>query len=299
MNLNRPPQRLESTSKPGTAVEAVRLEQQKELAKGRLDRAYQLKVDGNDEAARLALAEAVRTDSALITNPSAVTLAQALTGQPRDKAIIALLNHSQTAAVLSRKPAFALTADSYGFALELALLPIVCIVFLAAVMPAYALLAAGQGGFGSTSVRPPATDIWPYVAPVIGLAAWFVVDVSGAFILGTLIGGSGALSRFTRRILRAVTVWLVLITIAATIGLIGLTTGGQTTVSATGELHISILVTVCAWVVEAAVMIGPLVFGAIGGRAHEMGWLKGILAILISSGALGLVTLFLLGIAHF
>lgn len=299
MNRRRLPQRLESANKPGTAAEAVRLEQQQALAKGRMDRAYQLKVDGNDEAARLALAEAVRTDPSLVTNPTAVSLAQALTGQPRDKAIVALLDHSQTAEVLSRKPVFAITADGYGFALELALLLLMCILFLAAFTPAYALVVTGQIGFASKTVGPTPIGVWPYIGPGVGLTFWFMLDLLGAFVLGTVIGGAGLLARFARRLTRAVTLWLALMTIAASVGLIGLTVSGQTTLSADGVLHLSALVTVCAWVVQAAILIGPLVFGLIAGQAQEMGWLRGVLAIYLSSAALGIITVVLPGILHF
>ncbi|MHB8624992.1 MAG: hypothetical protein ACYDBJ_09265 [Aggregatilineales bacterium] len=299
MSIYRRPQRPDPINKSGTAAEAVRREQQKELAKGRLDRAYQLKVDGNDEGARLALAEAVRTDASLVTSPAAVSLAQALTGQPRDKAIVALLQHSETAVVLSRRPVFTITPDGYGFGLELALLPLMCILFLAALTPAYSLLVIGQTGFGSKAIGLVATGVWPYVGAGIGLAVWIVVDVIAAYIIGTILGGSGSLVRFARRLIRAATIWIVLMTIAVVIALIGMTGSGLSNTSAGIELHLSVLVTVCAWVVEAAILIGPILFGGIAGRAHEMGWIKGALAINLSSATLGIVAVLMLGSAHF
>lgn len=301
MNANRPPQRPDATNKPGTFAEALHLEQQKQLAKGRLDRAYQLKVDGDDAGARLSLAEAVRTDAALVTDPTAVALAQSLTGQPRDKAILALMEHSQTAPVPSRHPRFRITADGYGFAVEAALLPLMLTLFFAALFPLLTLVLLGQNGYIAANMGRQfsvVTGIWPYVGSGIGVAIWILIDVFSAYSIGTLLGGSGVLVRFVRRLTRAVTLWAAVMTIAAVIGLIGLTRAGLITLGMGGELQVSILVTVCVWVLDAGIVIGPIVFGLIAGRTHEIGWLKGIVAVVLSSSVLGVLTLLLAGVVH-
>jgi len=302
MNVNRPPQRLDAANKSRTAADQLYLEQQQQLAKGRLDRAYQLKVAGDDEGARMALAEAVRTNAALVTDSAAVSLAQALTGEPRDKAIVALLEHSQTAPLPSRQPVFRITPDGLGFAVEALLLPLAWTVCFGALSPLLAVLLVGQNGsivarLGGDAILLGGT--LTHVGASIGFAIWTLMDIIGMYLLGTLLGGSGVLLHFARQMTAAISVWALLLTAVAIVALFGLRSISSLSLTASGELQLSALITVCVWLLQIITVLSPIAFGAIVGRVLAISWTRGVLAVVMSTGVLGVLTLAVLGLVQF
>ena len=291
-----PPQRIprqlpppEASHDSRTIADSIRLEKQKTLAKGRLERAFQLRFDGDEHGARQALAEAVRIDPTLITNSTVISLAQALTNQPRDEAVLDLLDYSENVVVVSR-PAFVISRQGYILIAACVLLFSATVAVSSAFFMLIApvanplLLRAGVLAVNAArldqTLRPmAAAPTWPIINTAIVLTIVIVVSVTGSYVIGHLLGGAGSVSRYLSGQFYPYAIMFGLM--AA--GLVLIRTAGSAPPPATGfDWNFSLGV----WLFEAALPGTLIVNSVIASRIQAITVVRGLAAVLICTAVL-------------
>jgi hypothetical protein len=271
----------------------MRLEQQKKLASGRLERAFQLRIDGKHSDARQALAEAVRLDPALITDSTTISLAETLTNQPRDKAVLQLLEDSQTAVVESR-PSYVISRQGYALIAACMLLIGASIMLSTAFYVAIAPVAnqlltrAGIQAVNAArldnTLRPmAAAPLWPIIDTAIVITVTILVNVVGSYVGGYWLGGAGAVSRYMTWLLCPYAAMCFVMAAA----LVFISRAGSVPPPVTG---FDGLFTAGVWLLEAALPITLVVNCVIASRIHAIKWIRGSAAVMICT--LALVVLF-------
>jgi len=267
-----------------SVADAIHLEQQKTLAKGRLERAFQLRVDGNESGARQALAEAVRLDPALITNSTVVSLAETLTNQPRDKAVLALLDDSQITTVVSR-PSFVISRQGYALIASCLLLFIAALVFSSVFYTQVApvanqlLIRAGIVAVNAATLdatlRPmAAAPTWPIIDTAIVLTIVIMVSVTGSYVIGHWLGGAGAVSRYMIGQFCPYAIMFGLMAMAlALIRMAGNSPPPANAFDGTFSTGV--------WLFEAALPVTLVANSLIASRIHAFKWARGVAAVMI------------------
>lgn len=264
-------------------------QRKRELAKGRLNQAFNLKVSDQNEAALASLADAVRTDPDLVTDTGAVGLAQALTGLPRDKAIQLLTVRSKEPITESARPQFALPSETPTVILELIVLLIIYLVF-SAILNVSILRAANNildhsslGSTVSTRLHDALAQIQPadlLIATLKSGVLWVVITALGIlamYLVGTLMGGVGSFPRFLQRALVVYAGIVILFIVGMLIALFAVSN-----YDANPSLA-STLSLIGGWIILLTAPVGILVLARIAARTHEFGYFKGLGSVLIAN----------------
>lgn len=264
-------------------------EQQKKLAKGKLDTAMQLQLNGKIDEALLSLKRAFELNPELERDSFAYGLASALTGGGGDP--IALVKQSSKPEDKATKALVAQGATTaLNFAIEMAILTIVFIMYFAISYRKFAEIAAGLSQYamttGASSASFTALDLFTSSTRnqllVSALTQGIGVTISGIaqaflmFVVGILIGGTGNLLDFLRTVMRVtagiyLAIGAVFLIFPASSWLpVDLVTGQPTTFSP------FILLGIIAFV-------GSILWVYFAGRAHGFGFFKGCAMIVLTS----------------
>ncbi len=201
-------------------------QRKKDLAKGRMDNAFRLKIAGDTDGARASLADAVRTDPSLISDSAAVGLAQALTGLPRDQAILSLLQTSGDAQPIeSSRPVFKFTTQQFDTFLYIFALFIVLLLFSGAMYVGIAQLVnifmsraelspklASQMNVLLDQIKP-AELVRATLQTGVEWLFDILLGIGAIYMIGTMMGGVGAIGAFTRKMARAYIILYVLLSV--------------------------------------------------------------------------------------
>jgi tetratricopeptide (TPR) repeat protein len=191
-------------------------EQQKKLAKGKLDAAMQFHMNGKIDQALLALRRAFELNPALERDGFAHGLASALTGGGGDPIELVKIatkpKDEETKAIVKEGATTALT-----FGIELAIITIIFIMYFAIAYRKFAEIADALAQFAlasgaQSSVSFSALDLFTgstrQTLLVSALTQGFSVTISSLiqaflmFVVGILIGGTGNILDFLRTIMR-------------------------------------------------------------------------------------------------
>jgi len=275
------PERLPPHSPSPTANEEKRL---KSLARGRLERAFQLRVDGDNSGARQALAEAVRIDPTLITNSTAVSLAEVLTNQTHDSAILSLLEDSQTAPVVS-SPSFNMSRQGYMLTAASILFLFSCLTFSAVfylqIAPVASQLLARAGIQAVNAVRVDATfrpmvnaPLWPIFNTGIVFTVVILINIVGSYLIDYWLGGAGSVSHYMTWLLLIYTAMMFVMAYA----LIVIHASGTVPPPAMG---FDTTFTLGVWLLEVSLPVTLIINSLIGSRIHKIKWIRSGAAIMI------------------
>ncbi len=281
----QPPSRLGRE----TVMEEQRRNRKKELAKGRLNQAFNAKVNGELDKALVALADAVRTDPDLVTDAGALGLAQALTNLPRDQAIVMLLQRSREAIAESNTPNFALPSDALDIALEIVALVVIFLVFSA--MFNVVILKAATNLMDrlalGTVVSIPIRNVVAQIRPVDVLwgtaksgVLWVFSTMMGIFamyLVGTFIGGAGSLSTFVRALVQVYILLVMLLIIGLIVSMLAILGYDANPALASNISFIG------AWIVLFTIPIGFLRLAWAVSRSHKFGAIKGFVSVLLGN----------------
>jgi len=276
-----------------SAAEAMRQAQQKALARGRVDRAFQFRIDGNHGEARQALAEAVRIDPDLITDSTVISLAETLINQPLDKVVMQLLEYSQNTVIKSR-PSFKLSwqgglliaaclflagaAVSLSTAFYTAIAP-----FANQLLTRAGIQAVNAARLDSTLQPMAAAPLWPIIDTAIVLTVTIMFSVVGSYIICHWLGGAGSVSRYM--------IWLLCPYAAMFLAM----TAALMLINKAGRLpppsnSFDGTFTAGVWLLEAALPVTLVINSVIAGRVHAIKWIRSGAAIMVCT--LILVVLF-------
>ncbi len=278
-----------------SALDQQRTQRRKALAKGRLDHAFSLKLSGDNDAALIALADAIRTDPELVTDSGALGLAQTLTGLPRDQAIAHLVERSKEEIVESNRPKFTITPEALDIALEIGILLVVFLA-LSAILNVGLIKAANaiiSRATLSNSVSNQLRDTLAQLKPadlLLGTAKsgllWLVstlLGIFGIYLVGSLFGGVGTVARFTRRLVRAYTIifGIFIVGLLVTLYAISIFDSNRSTAA--------VLMTVGAAIIEITALVSTLLVARVAARTHEIGYFKGLAAVFLGNMVVGVL----------
>ncbi len=265
--------------------------QDKELAKGRLDAAIGLKLQGNNDRALVALADALRLDPDIASETVVINLATGITGisSPKD-ALQAVTAQAEAAKAASRKK----PGGAAGSAAGDTLLEIV-ILFVVMIAVAFVLVLALSRAFPTIiqeyargeELRNPfrdATMAALLVSAVVDGGVTTVITVlSGVvtYAVGSFLGGVGDVFRVIRAIARVQAVSIVLFTIPYAVFLYTLSSKPAIPGEALAIFDLVLgLGTLIAWVMAVA-------------KAHEVSVMRGCAITLVSGVVEGCLFAFL------
>lgn len=282
-----------SSNKSGqTALELLAQRNQQNLARKRLDNAFALRVARNDDAARAALSEAVRTDPNLSSDGGAVGLASHLHNLPYDQASAYLFKESQKPLDGGRTlPTITFGRESWASLAQMATLFGVAVLLSAilligmtrsGVTPWYGDMAVGSlklhtpltltfGNILLTSIRDGV--LWTFCA---GIALVMM------FIMGTLIGGTGLVGDFTRQVGRAYLFFFLIVCAGSFVFYNRL-------YAANGDAQSGLnFAVVAGWIIYVGVAI--MLFGQITAarRAHKMGFVRSFFTAMFGNAIFGI-----------
>jgi hypothetical protein len=288
--LNKPPSKPAAPSNKATtgntALASINHDAQIRLARSRLNAAFAAQVAGDSQKAKDILADAVRTDPDLINDTSALGLACALYTVERAQAGVILFEQSQQQIDTTRyRPAINFDADARATAIELVIAFLLTTILGGLIY--VAIQTAGIDLIGrfldesreSLRATLATLTINRLILNSVGNSIlWLMTLLSGvifAFIIGTLLGGTGAVSKFVRYMMRP----LMLLTAAAGVGIAFNMAGVASVDVARGET----LILIGTWTFYIAVLVSILGMAFASAKAHRYGAYKGLATVVFGS----------------
>jgi len=272
-------------SEPTSVVEPPRpkvvTEQQKELAKSKLDQVITYQIAGQYKEAVATLAEAASYDPGILNTTLGANLATTLTNMPRDQAIAEVLATSQTAKVKKGRNAPQIKIES-GELLDTLLEAVILLIELLVVYGLSSYVKSISPSASRVISAPFSLKTGAADAISGGLPQFISTELSllAVFVAGLMLGGSAGVLRFYRFLNRvylftfgALGVSFLLIAIADS----QLATAGTATITATQAAILVIAVAITGISTFFSVFIQAYAVS----RAHRFGYGKGCLSVII------------------
>jgi hypothetical protein len=271
-------------------------EQQKNLAKSKLDQVITYQIAGQYAAALTALAEAASYDPDILNTTVGANLATTLTDLPRDQAIAKVLSTSKTAKVKRSRNIPRINFESGELVdtlIEAVILVIEMLLFYGLTSYVKSIApAANQVTSIPFSLRTAVSDSLSN-----GLPQFFSIEISilAVFVAGMMLGGSAGILRFYRFMNRVYLLSYGLLAIS--LGMIAISAFQLASTNSKTITSIQSTLLIIALLVAGATGIFSTFIQAYAvSRAHRFGYVKGCVSVVIGIIILGIIGL-LLGIS--
>ncbi len=290
------PKQSQSTSLLATANREAR----ERVAKSRLDTAFALRVAGDVQKAKEALADAVRTNPDLINDTAALGLACALYSIERPEAGVLLYEQSQQPMEGSHyRPMVNMDVEARATGIELFIAFIIASVFggifYIGVQRSGINLLAEKMEPSTLALREILTKLTTGDLLINALrngVLWMLAILAGivfAFVIGSLAGGTSAVGKFIRYLMRPMMFWILAASVGLTISVIGVRTG----IDAPKASEDAVVVGVWIIYIASAITFFGMVFASM--RAMRYGAVRAV-GVLFMGGLASLIFIVVLGI---
>lgn len=271
-------------------------QQQVQRAKTLLNAAFVYKTKGDDDNALAELAKAVRINPMLANDPGALGLAASLIGGSGKTAMAVVLQKSQDKEILKHKGA-KFDVEIIDVVLSMVFLFVIVTLFslalfygaMAITTAVYAMMMPSSVR-GSMSVEDMRTmfqtftlqailpDVLRLAAVTIGSTLFQTIII---YVVGLSMGGIAVFLKFARAMTNIQIVIYILWAVALGVGVMGVFSGSMSTFRTMAQIALLLL--------GLAAIGGLGVQSWIAGRQHDIGFVRGLVSILVGTSAAGFI----------